>query len=156
MNYYIMEPEVAGEIGYNTIYQNSERTQISHLHFIFDGWLGDEILETTPCFLVSERLKGEIIKNGLSGYIFQEVEISYSDEFLELYPNIEMPNFFRLIPTNILYVEDNKYRIQSDMRDFMISPKSYMVISEKVKNIITLCNAVNNADFTLLSLEVCY
>lgn len=67
MKYYMIEPEVAGEIGENTIYDNydeiinqKKKPIISHLHYIFDGWLGDELLEVTPCFLISERLKKEI------------------------------------------------------------------------------------------------
>ena len=57
MKYYMIEPEVAGEIGENTIYDNydeiinqKKKPIISHLHYIFDGWLGDELLEVTPCF----------------------------------------------------------------------------------------------------------
>ena len=88
MKYYMIEPEVAGEIGENTIYDNydeiinqKKKPIISHLHYIFDGWLGDELLEVTPCFLISERLKKEIENHGFSGCRFADVEVSYSDEF---------------------------------------------------------------------------
>lgn len=38
MKFFILEPEVAGEIGENTIYDKKDK--ISHLHFIFTGWYG--------------------------------------------------------------------------------------------------------------------
>ena len=83
MKYYMIEPEVAGEIGENTIYDNydeiinqKKKPIISHLHYIFDGWLGDELLEVTPCFLISERLKKEIENHGFSGCRFADVEVS--------------------------------------------------------------------------------
>ena len=54
MKLFVIEPEVAGEIGERTIYENydaittkGERPIISHLHFVFMGWLGDDILEVT-------------------------------------------------------------------------------------------------------------
>lgn len=159
MNYYVIEPEVAGEIGDNTVYENNKASignneipQICHLHFVFSGWMGDEILESTPCFLVSEKMKSKIIKNKLSGCVFQEIEMSYSDEFIELYPNRKIPNFYRLIPVNTLYVEKNRYHIQKDMSDFMISQKYYLILSEKAKDIITISCTIKNADFTPLTL----
>ena len=85
MKLFVIEPEVAGEIGERTIYENydaittkGERPIISHLHFVFMGWLGDDILEVTPCFLISEKLKQAIEKSELKGYKFQNIEISGS------------------------------------------------------------------------------
>lgn len=156
MNYYIIEPEVAGEIGENTVYDNyneiitdKKNPTISHLHFIFDGWLGDELLEVTPCFLVSERLKKEIESNEFSGCRFTDVEISYSDEFLELYPNRDIPNFYRLIPSKTVYIEDDGYNNQN-MNDFMLSQKSYLIISESVKKLLGVMHFDENADYTVL------
>lgn len=157
MNYYIVEPEVAGEIGKNTVYDKkkknidgNEKIEIIFLHFIFDGWLGDELLEVTPCFLVSERLKNEIIKNNLSGCVFQEIKQSYGDVFMELYPNIKVPKFFRLIPINYLNVDEDKYIENNDMSDFMISQKDYLIISENAKKIILNNSNIKNSEFTLI------
>lgn len=156
MKYYIIEPEVAGEIGENTVYDNYDEIVnekknpiISHLHFIFDGWLGDELLEVTPCFLVSERLKREIESNGFSGCRFTDVEISYSDEFLELYPNRDIPKFYRLVPLETVFIENDGYN-NPYMKDFMISQKSYLVISESVKKLLCKMNLDENADYTIL------
>ncbi|MSS38725.1 hypothetical protein [Clostridium porci] len=159
MKYYIIEPEVAGEIGENTVYDNydaivneKENPIISHLHFVFDGWLGDELLEVTPCFLVSERLKKEIELKGFSGCKFEDIEISYSDEFLELYPNRNIPVFYRLIPQKSLFIEDEGFFSQ-DMDDVMMSQKSYLVISENVKKLLNSMKFDENAAYTLLEMR---
>ena len=161
MNYYIIEPEVAGEIGENTIYEYGESRQekengpiIKHLHFVFDGWLGDDIIETSPCFLVSERLKLLIEKNMLSGCVFQNVEISYSDLFKELYPDRCMPIFYRLVPTCSICINEGKYNSNINMKDFMISQKNYLVISEKAKSLFSSDKCVTDyADYSLLSMK---
>ena len=57
MEYYLIEPEVAGGIGeHSVIDRSSGKMVVRKLHYEFDGWLGDELLESTPCFIVSERL----------------------------------------------------------------------------------------------------
>lgn len=153
MKLFTIEPEVAGEIGENTVYGNyirgKEHPVISHLHFVFDGWLGDDILETTPCFLVSERLKITIENSGLTGYEFQDVGISTSDEWDEMYPDREVPHFCRLIPLGTVNVEGEKYSDWNNM-DFCLTPKSYLVISENAKKLLEEFQT-ENADFTELS-----
>lgn len=52
--YYVVEPEVAGGFGINTVFTRTEgKPMVVHkLHYEFDGWLGDSLLETTPCYIV--------------------------------------------------------------------------------------------------------
>lgn len=142
MKLFILEPEVAGEIGEHTIYENydaivskGERAIISHLHFVFMGWLGDDILETTPCFLVSEQLKKAIETSDLTGYEFHNIEVSLSDEYQELYPYQELPCFYRLIPHGIINVQEEMYSNWNGM-DFCLTEKMYLVLSEKAMNIL--------------------
>ena len=94
-DYYIVEPEVAGGWGKHTIFTSppGERVVVHKLHYEFDGWLGDELLESTPCFIATERLAAEIEKAGLTGVSFDEVEISRSGEFEDRYPNRKLPSF---------------------------------------------------------------
>jgi hypothetical protein len=43
---YILEPEVSGEIGERTVIDSSVHPPIvSYLHFVFMGWLGDDLIE---------------------------------------------------------------------------------------------------------------
>ena len=156
MDLYMLEPEVAGEIGENTVYDNFDdvrykgnKPEISKLHFIFSGWLGDDIVESTPCFIVTDRLKIEIEKSGLTGCEFQDVEISLSDEFIEMYPDRDLPQFKRLIPKGSVVVDGETYTTWTG-EDINFSDKSYLVVSEMVLNILKQFN-VDNCDLYKLS-----
>jgi hypothetical protein len=94
MKYYQIEPEVAGGIGeHSVIDRSSGKMVVRKLHYEFDGWGGDELLESTPCFIVSERLAHEIERAQLTGISFDDVEVTKSNQFEELYPNRQLPKF---------------------------------------------------------------
>ncbi len=94
MKYYQIEPEVAGGIGeHSVIDRSSGKMIVRKLHYEFDGWLGDELLTSTPCFIVSERLAREIERAQLTGVSFDEAEVTTSDQFRELHPNLQLPKF---------------------------------------------------------------
>ena len=80
--YYIIEPEVAGGLGLNS---NIDRTTfppiVEKLHFVFEGWLGDPILESFPCFIVTDRLARKMEEAGLTGFHLQPLEVSFSESF---------------------------------------------------------------------------
>ena len=122
------------------------------MHFIFSGWLGDDIIESTPCFIITDDLKKWIEKSQLSGYKFQEVEVSLSDEFVELYSNREIPEFKRLIPNSSVVVEDKTYTKWSG-GDFSLSDKSYLVVSEKALDILNEYN-IDNCDLYELNFKI--
>lgn len=134
---YELEPEVAGGFGENTVVSNydavrskQERAVIAHLHYEFSGWLGDDILETTPCFIITESLACSIQKSDLKGYILDDVETSVTEEFKELYPEKVLPKFWRIIPQGTVEVNDKIFRNWSG-HDFCLSQKSVLVVSEK-------------------------
>lgn len=122
-----LEPEVAGGMGKNTMILDSN--VIAHLHYEFSGWLGDEILETTPCFIITYTLMNSIKRKGLMGVKFDKVEISTTDEFKELYPNKKLPQFMRLIPEGTVHISENKINNWSG-DDFCLSQNNYLVVSE--------------------------
>jgi hypothetical protein len=95
MKYYYLEPEVAGGWGKNTVFDRipGRPTVVHKLHYEFQGWLRDELLESTPCFIVSERVAREIEKTELTGATFDEVEVTTSEQFRELNPNRQLPKF---------------------------------------------------------------
>ncbi len=97
MKFKYLEPEVSGGFGEGTKLDNSVYPPlVKELHYEFDGWLGNDIVESFPCFLVSEKLKNEIENNVLTGVLFSELTISVSSTFKELYPNKSLPNFYWL------------------------------------------------------------
>jgi hypothetical protein len=121
MKFYYIEPEVAGRIGENSIIDVSVHPPIvSKLHYEFDGWLGDELLESFPCFIVSSNFGKALEIECLSGFSLSEVQISCSEQFLELYPNNNLPMFYWLRVSGI-----------AGQDDFGISDKCRLVISDR-------------------------
>jgi hypothetical protein len=95
--YYVVEPEVAGGFGERTeIDRSSGKMNVKKLHYQFDGWLGDHLLESTPCFIVSEQMAREIEREKLIGVEFDGVEVTRSDQFRDLYPDRQLPTFIWL------------------------------------------------------------
>lgn len=92
--YHYIEPEVAGGLGESTIINTScHPPKIEILEYRFDAWLGDDILETFPCYIVTIELAKAIKLNKLTGVSFLPVKISKSELFLENYPDLELPHF---------------------------------------------------------------
>ncbi|AZA77809.1 hypothetical protein EG359_10375 [Chryseobacterium joostei] len=133
--YKLIEPEVAGGLGKHTQIDNSFFPPIiKKLHYEFDGWLGDDILESFPCYIMTEFLKKAIESEHLTGIIFDEVIISKSEIFLELYPDKELPFFFWAKING----EDNK-------DDFYITKKNGLAISERAYLLLQKYN-ISQAD----------
>lgn len=152
---YLLEPEVAGELGEGTSYQNfddvrakGERPIVDKLHYHFTGWLGDELLEATPCFIVTEELALEFEKNNLSGYRVEDVIITSSDEFNQIYPDRKLPKFKRLVPTGSIHVEKGTFKEWTG-EDICISQGAYLVVSKKTLEILKT-REFTNCDITEL------
>jgi hypothetical protein len=97
MKYFVIEPEVAGGLGPNTTMERSVHPPlVSRLHYQFDGWLGDAVLESFPCFIVTEEVRRTLKRLGATGFEFGEVEITKSEQFHELLPDCQLPQFFWL------------------------------------------------------------
>ena len=124
--YYVIEPEVAGGFGEHCeIDWSTGKMDVKKLHYQFDGWLGDELLESTPCYIVSERLAQLIEQDKLSGVEFDEVEITISDLFRDIYPNRQLPKFVWLKVNGIPGQDD--FGIASGLR---------LVVSERAINVL--------------------
>lgn len=89
-----VQPAVAGFWGEQTLVDMSVHPPIVHqLDYQFDGWLGDDILETFPCFIVSERLRGAIEDQEFTGVVFDKVIISRGKSLPE---DLILPTFYWL------------------------------------------------------------
>jgi hypothetical protein len=136
--YYVIEPEVAGGFGENCeIDWSTGKMQVNKLHYQFDGWLGDELLESTPCYIASERLAKLIQQHGLSGVEFDKVEITRSEQFREIYPNRLLPNFVWLKVTGI-----------PEQHDFAIASGLQLVVSERTLNLLKTIGTSHMASIT--------
>nr|WP_159063851.1 hypothetical protein [Thaumasiovibrio occultus] len=119
-----LEPEVAGELGEHTVVDTTQFPPlVSTLHHQFEGWLGDDLLECFPCFLVTAALAQKIEQMALSGVVLSEVMISTSPSFSQRHPNTNLPAFkwlkiigdsaddFSLNADNLLVVSEAAYKV---------------------------------------------
>ncbi len=50
MQFYVIEPEVAGGWGDSiVVYRSVDPVSVERIHYQFEGWLGDELLTTSSC-----------------------------------------------------------------------------------------------------------
>lgn len=121
-----VSPEVAGELGENILMDSSVHPpRVSHLHYRFEGWLGDDLLQTFPCFLASASLAEALENMGLVGIEVEQAEVSLSPEFKELYPDLSMPDFCWLKITG-----------KNRDADFWITPDFELEISDRALNVL--------------------
>ncbi|QQQ27178.1 hypothetical protein [Chryseobacterium indoltheticum] len=133
--YKLIEPEVAGSLGKETELDSSVfPPHVKKLHYEFDGWLGDDILESFPCYIVTESLKEALENNKCTGISFHEVIISKSETFLEFYPDRELPEFYWAKISGEVYKDD-----------FFITEENMLAISERAYIVLQKHN-INNAD----------
>ncbi|HSN96975.1 MAG TPA: RHS repeat-associated core domain-containing protein, partial [Candidatus Nanopelagicales bacterium] len=111
-----VSPEVAGELGEGTdMDSNVHPPRLRKLHHRFEGWMGDDILECFPVFLVTQRLAHALIDAGLTGFNLREVEVSVSPEFEELHPDLVLPKFYWLAVDAGRHASTD-FRIDEDLR----------------------------------------
>lgn len=94
---HFLEPEVAGGWGAGTEADTSVHPPVvSHLVYEFEGWLGDDLLETFPCFVVTERLAEALGGSELTGWKLGPVDVVRSAHFDAVNPGVVLPRFQRL------------------------------------------------------------
>lgn len=92
--YHILEPEVGGAIGQTTVLDSSvDPPLVQSLEYAFETWLGDDILEAHPCFIVTLPLRSALESFAGSGYSFDTVTISKAEQFDDMNPNTHLPDF---------------------------------------------------------------
>ena len=127
MNYYLLKPEVAGGFGERTVMiePSARPPLLERFHYKFAGWLGDELLTTVACFIVTERVAEKLKSCGFSGFSFGAVEISKGAEFSALYPGRELPKF--------LWLKIEGKPMQDDF-GIAVDRKCRLVVSERALN----------------------
>jgi hypothetical protein len=141
MKFYVIEPEVAGGFGKNSEADWSVHPPIvKKLHYEFDDWLGDCIVESFPCYIITKDIQKQLITCRTTGASFDEVEISTSELFQDLYPNRKLPKFIWLKVHGIAGKDDFGIASTSNRR-------FGLVISERVLDLLKN-NSLLYADIT--------
>lgn len=143
MKYYLLKPEVAGELGDSSeiIYEGGRIKVVVFLEFVFKEWLGDEILKARPCYIVTNGIKDSFLKNGITGVKYEDIKMSFSEEFIDMHKDTSnVPAFVRIIPFN--RIEE----IDSNMEeDIYLDKYNRLVVSEKTIKILKQ-HKIDNCD----------
>ena len=140
MNYFLLEPSVDGGWGPETVSQHRENGTIrcvDYLHFEFAQWLGDDLITTHPCFLVSLPLAEAILRSPLRGYAIEDVLISISDEYEELWSPAErsgLPVFKRFRP--LLSVASVGEAEQHGMDTYIYGKYGDLLVSDRLLDLL--------------------
>lgn len=126
MQYFYIEPNVAGGLGNHTVLDASVHPPIViKLHYEVEGWFGDVLVTTFPCYLVTEETQRALQQMGFSGATFADAEVTTSEEFHEDQPGQELPPFVWL-----------KVNGEAGRDDFGIAANYLLVISKRVLDLL--------------------
>jgi len=126
MQYFYIWPNVAGGLGEHTVLDPSAHPPIvTKLHYEVEGWFGDVIVTTFPCFLVTEETQRALQKMGFSGATFADTEVTISEDCQEDQPGLELPPFVWL-----------KVNGKAGRDDFGIAADYRLVISKRVLDLL--------------------
>ena len=94
VTYYTLRPEVAGGLGDGTVMDTTVHPPIvERLHYEFEDWLGDDLVESFPCFLVSEPLALRLAAEDLGAFQLKDVAVTMTPEAEELLADTAFPDF---------------------------------------------------------------
>lgn len=123
VSFYQLEPEVAGGWGEDTVADTTmQPPRVLQLDYCFDGWLGDDLLESFPVWIVTEKLAFLLQGSSLTGFTLDKMKTSYSEEFIDIYGRErvrQMPHFQWL-----------KISGQAGVDDFGVSAEHRLVVSD--------------------------
>ena len=91
MKYYALEPEVPGQLDKNTSIKPSNEgpyaQYVEHLGIRIGGWMGDDLMEIYPCFIVTSILLDALAVSALSGFEIDTVDVSLDKQLL-MFPDM--------------------------------------------------------------------
>lgn len=91
--------------------------------YVFDGWKGDELIELSSSFIITEPLAVMIEKNDFSGFLLKDIDVEKSISFIERNRDIALP-VFRLLKINGAPGRDD-FGLVNEMG------KEYLVVSRR-------------------------
>ncbi|AXM98958.1 hypothetical protein DVB73_04030 [Pseudomonas plecoglossicida] len=140
MMFYYVEPEVAGGLGDGAVMDTAVNPPlVSELEYEFSGWLGDELLESFPCFVVTKNLAAALMRYQFTGFVLDAVVVTKTEEFNIIHPSTILPGFHWL-----------KVHGVAGVSDFGIAQDCRLVVSEVALGVIRGCR-FDHADVEVYS-----
>ena len=129
--FYKISTQAPAQMGKRTILDKENTPwKVRKLHAIFDVWSDDDLLKTSPCYYVSERLFRALSSSSLSGFeLNTELDTDISLTFKNLYPNKTIPKFI------LLNIVGN-----AGVNDFGLTEDMDLVLSEAAVEILRKYN----------------
>jgi hypothetical protein len=88
-SFHVVEPEVAGYLGPESVIDWRTRPPtVTAVEYTFEGWLGDQILESYPVFVATRGLVDILQARSLSGYVARAAKASWSEQARLLRDNL--------------------------------------------------------------------
>jgi hypothetical protein len=108
MKYSFIQPDVAGGWGENTRADTTVHPpHVRKLHYEFEDWSGDVILESFPCYIVTDQARKALDGLGATGISYDHVEVTKSIGFEALHPaGRRLPDFLWLKVTGVAGQDD--------------------------------------------------
>ena len=122
--YHVVEPEVMVGLGGQTTFKDENRTEVLELHIDLEDWLGDDLMENSSCYIVTENLKNGLENKNYTGFIFDEITLTKAEYFRENY-NLDkpFPEFFwmKIVGQNgdDFYIFDENLQISERALNFI-------------------------------------
>lgn len=124
--YFLLHPEVAGELGPATLMDaSSHPPAVSLLEYQFANWLGDDLVESYPCYIVTQRLADALTEGQFEGLSFHALSVSVHPEFEDFTRIDELPTFLWM-----------KVAGSAGRDEFGLSDSGSLVVSQTALNIL--------------------
>jgi hypothetical protein len=92
---YVLDPHVAGELGPGTVLDRSRHPPgVSELEYVLDDADTDDLIESFPVFLVTERLAARLADGTFAGFILEPATVQPGPEPAAAAPG----SYRRLVP----------------------------------------------------------
>jgi hypothetical protein len=140
MKYVSIEPEVVGGLGDGTVMDRSVHPpNVTELHFEFDLWPHDVLVEGYPCWLITVPAIDRIKAAGLTGVRAEPFELTMSEQFQHFHQNRKLPKFLWLKVEGTAFKDDfGISRIERTIpADTLIKKRLYeLAISERALKLL--------------------
>lgn len=126
MRYLLLQPEVAGGLREQTTMDASVHPPVvTQLHYEVLDWLGDDLLESFPCFLISPEAAAALTAAGMRSFALADALITLEPQMEDLYDH-RVLTFRWLQPTG-----------QPGVDDIALDERAHLIVSENAWNVLS-------------------